>query len=113
MRERFDGPAVPHEAHGKEIEQLLIDRWLAGMPEIARSVDNAFPEKQSPDAIDNDACRQRVCRVGDRFSEIASAAAVGKRRVTLAGQHLHKLARSNRTLSFDIAAQENIEILRL
>ena len=51
-------------------------RPLAELAEVARRADEAAAEVVLPDAIDDDAGRQRVVRAGDGLGQLEPAAAL-------------------------------------
>src|SRR5438067_9039138 len=61
----FEAPAVLDEFDGEPVQQLRMGRTLAARPEVVRRADEALTEVPLPDAIDDDACRERVLRRGD------------------------------------------------
>ena len=61
------------------IEQLGMRRPFAEQTEVARRADQASSEMMLPDAVDHDACGQRIGGIGDRSGQLQPTASVAER----------------------------------
>src|SRR5579875_4050267 len=84
---------------------------LAELAEIARGTDDAFAEMMLPDAIDHDACRQRMVRPRQPAGQIEPTAAVGDRFLLTAGQNFRKAPRHQRTKPIVTTADVDANIM--
>jgi len=73
----LDRPAVIHELHGQVIEQRLVRWHFAQRAEIIDGRHDAAPEEVVPDAVGQDAGRQRVVATGHPGGELHAAALRG------------------------------------
>ena len=67
--EPFDGPAIFHEVVGEPVEEFGMRGRTAEGSEIGGTGGQGFAEMVLPDAVDDDACGQRVRLVGEPFCE--------------------------------------------
>jgi hypothetical protein len=79
---RLDRPAALDEAAGQPVEQLRMGGRLSQAPEIARRAHEALPEMVLPEAVDQDARRERMLGGGQPARELQPAAAGGDGRRT-------------------------------
>src|SRR6266480_139798 len=71
----LDAAAVSQEIAGEPVEQFRVRRAITVEAEVVRRTDKASAEMIVPDAVDQDASRERIVRAGDPLGELEAALA--------------------------------------
>src|SRR5258708_6060825 len=85
-------------------------RFLAERAEIARRADERLAKVVLPDAIDDDAGRERIVLRGDGVREFEPAAALRELGGLVAGKNLEETARGFFAEFGGVAAQEDLHV---
>src|SRR5262245_59600313 len=107
----LERPAVDDKAGGEVIEQLRMRRAVSLSAEVAWRVHEWLAEMPAPDAIDDDARRQRACVAEESIGQLQSAGTALEGGIPL-GENRQEPARHKRAGLGNVAAGEHVQVVR-